>query len=46
MVKEPLGLDPSNLAKLKLHILFLGEVVAMEEEWNDYEDDLEVNYED
>lgn len=49
---EPLGLDPQNLEKLKLHILFLGEIVAnadfvdLEEEWDDDEDDLEVNYED
>jgi hypothetical protein len=47
---EPLGIDPQNLEKLKLHILFLGEVVAnadfvdLEEEWND--DDLEVNKDD
>jgi hypothetical protein len=49
---EPLGLDPQNLEKLKLHILFLGEIVAnadfvdLEEEWDDDQDDLEVNYED
>jgi hypothetical protein len=50
--EEPLGLDPQNFEKLKLHILFLGEAVAnadfvdLEEEWDDDEDDLEVNYED
>ena len=50
--EEPLGLDPQNLEKLKLHILFLGEVVAnadfvdLEEEWDDDEDDLKMNYED
>jgi hypothetical protein len=49
---EPLGLDPQNLEKLKLHILFLGEVVAnadfvdLEDDGEDDEDDLEVNYED
>ena len=49
--EEPLGLDAQNLEKLKLHILFLGEVVAnadfvdLEEEWDDDEDGLEVNYE-
>ena len=49
---EPLGLDPQNLEKLKLHILFLGEIVAnadfvdLKEEWDDDEDDLEMNYED
>jgi hypothetical protein len=48
---EPLGLDPQNLEKLKLHILFLGEVVAnadfvdLEDDDEDDEDDLEVNYE-
>jgi hypothetical protein len=48
---EPLGLDHQNLQKLKLHILFLGEVAANAdfvnlEDDEDDEDDFEVNYED